>query len=129
MLHVSSFINLSEIICILLYVCVINCCFQLIRSSTFSFISQYPHLLLKLSISCDLLLPTPFTSIICPSMAWWRRQFILRIRKKQWTFLSSILFINVFFSTNNLGTSSLVNFSDHFIFCILLQNHNSRFSR
>ena len=40
-------------------------------SSIFSF--QYLLLFLKSSRSCSHLLPTPFTSVICPSMASWRK--------------------------------------------------------
>ena len=41
--------------------------------STFSFLfsSQYLVLFLKSSMSCVLLLPTSFTSVICPSMGSW----------------------------------------------------------
>ena len=49
------------------YVRVINCRFHLLRSSAFSFSSQYLLLFLKSSISC-FLLPTPFTIVICPSI-------------------------------------------------------------
>ena len=51
------------------YVRFINCRLQLFRSSAYSFSSQYLLLFLKSSRSCVLLLPTPFTSVICPSMA------------------------------------------------------------
>ena len=61
------------------YVRLINCRFLLFRSSASSFSSQYLLLFLKSSGSCVPLLPTPFTSIICPSMASRRRQFLLRI--------------------------------------------------
>ena len=45
-----------------------NCRLHLFRSSASSFSSQYFLLFLKSSRSC-VLLPTPFTSIICPLMA------------------------------------------------------------
>ena len=54
--------------------------FPYFRSSASSFSSQYLLLFLKSSRSCVLLfLPISFTSVICPSMASSRRQFLLRI--------------------------------------------------
>ena len=44
-----------------------------------------------------LLLPMPFTSVICPSMVW-RRRFLLRIWPIQLSFLRGILFRSVLFS-------------------------------
>ena len=55
------------------YVRLINVRFQLFRYSASSFSSQYLLLFLKSSRSCVLLIPTPFTSVICPSMASRRR--------------------------------------------------------
>ena len=64
---------------------------HIFQSSASSISSQYLHLLIKSSRSCVLLLPTLFISVICPSMASWRRQFLLRIliqdiiREPLWT--------------------------------------------
>ena len=69
------------------YVRLINCRFHLFRFSASSFSSQCLLLFLKSSRSCVLLLlPTHFTSVICPPMASWRRQFLLRIWAIQLTF-------------------------------------------
>ena len=46
-------------------------------SLTSSFSSQYLPLLLKSSRSCVLFLPTPFTSVICPSMTSWKWQILV----------------------------------------------------
>ena len=73
------------------YVRLIKCRLHLFRSSASSFSSQYLLLFLKSSRSCVLLLPTPFTSDICPSMASWRTQFLLRIWRIQLTFLRRML--------------------------------------
>ena len=51
------------------HVQLMNCRLHLFLSSASSFSSQYLLLFLKSSRSCVLLLSTPFTSIICPSMA------------------------------------------------------------
>ena len=102
--------------------------FHLFGPSAFSFISQY-LLFLKSSRSCVvavLLLPTPFIFVIFPSLASWRRQFVLKIWPIQLAFLRRILFISVLFSPISSRTCSLVTSSDHFIFCILLQQHNSK---
>ena len=48
----------------------INCCFHLFRSSASWFNYQYLLLFLKSSRSCILLLPSPCTSVICPSIAY-----------------------------------------------------------
>ena len=89
-------------------------------STASSFSSQYLFLFLKSSRSCVLLLFTPFTSVICPSVASWRRQFLLRIGPIQLAFLWRILFRSVLFSPIRSRTCSLVSFSDHFTFSILL---------
>ena len=96
--------------------------FHLFRSSASSFNFQYLLLFLKSSRGCVLLLvlPTPFTFVICPS---WRRQFLLRIRPIQLVFLHTILFRSVLFSPIRSRTCLLVTFSDHCIFSILLQYH------
>ena len=52
-----------------------NCRFQLFRSSSSQHLLQF----LKSSSSCVLLLRAPITSVICPSMASSKRQFLLRI--------------------------------------------------
>ena len=77
------------------YVRLLNCRLHLFRSSASSFSSQYLLLFLKSSKSCVILLPTPFNSIICPSMASWRRQFLLRIWPIQLAFLRRILLISI----------------------------------
>ena len=82
----------------------------------------------KLSRKCVLILPNPFTSVICPSMASWRRQFLLRICPIQLAFLRRILFRSVLFSPIRSIISSLVTFSDHFSFCTLFQNYISKLS-
>jgi hypothetical protein len=114
-----------------IYVCVpyvrlINCRFHLFRSSAFFFSSQYLLLFLKSCRSCVLLIPTPFISVICPSIVSWRRQFLLKIWPIQLAFLRRILFRSVFFYPKRSRTCSLVTFSDHFIFFILLQHHISK---
>ena len=82
------------------YVRLINCRLHLFRSSASSFSSQYLLLCLKSSRSCVCLLlpPTPYTSVICPPMASWRRQFLLRIWPIQLAFLRGILFMCPFIS-------------------------------
>ena len=93
---------------------IIWCCFHLFRPSASSFNSHYLLLFLKSSRSCVLLFPTPFTSIICLSMASWRRQFLVRIWPIHLAFLCRILFRSVLFSPIRSRTCSLVTFSDHF---------------
>ena len=100
--HILLFLSMlliskSKDIWKILYVRLINCRLHLFRSSASSFSSQY-LLFLKPSRSCVLLLPTPFTSVICPSMASWRRQFLLRIWPIQLAFLRRILFRSILFS-------------------------------
>jgi hypothetical protein len=101
-------------------------------ASSFSF--QYLLLFLKSSRGCVLLLllllllPTPFTSVICPSMVPWRRQFLLIIWLFQLDLICRILFRSVHFSPICSRTSSLVTFSDHFI-SILLQLNISKLSK
>ena len=80
------------------YVRLINCRLHLFRSSASSFSSQYLLLFLKLSRICVLLLLTPFASVICPSMASWRTQSLIRLWPIQLTFLQRILFRRVLFS-------------------------------
>ena len=90
------------------YVQLINCRLHLFRSSASSFSSQYLLLFLKSSRSCVLLLPTPFTSVIRPSMASWKRQFLRRIWPNQLAFLRRILFRSVLFSHIKSRTCSSV---------------------
>ena len=85
----------------------INCRLHLFRSSAYSFSSQNLLLFLKSSRSCVLLLPTPFISFICPSMASWRRQFLLRIRPIKLSFLRRILFRSALFSPIRSGNCSI----------------------
>ena len=81
-----------QVVC-LPYVRLINCRFLPFRSSASFFSSQYLLLFLKSSRSSVLLLPTPFTSVICPSMAPWRRQFLLKIWSIQLAILRRILLV------------------------------------
>ena len=111
------------------YFRLVHCRLHLFRSSASSFSSQYLLLFLKPSRSCVVLLPTPFTSVIFPSMPSWRRQFLLRIWAIQFTFLRRILFRSVLFSPIRSRTGSLVTFSDHFIFSVFLQNYLSKPSK
>ena len=70
------------------------CCFHLFRTSASSFSSQYLLLFFKSSSNCVLLLlllPNPITSVICNSMASWRRQFLLRLWPIQLAFLCRVL--------------------------------------
>jgi hypothetical protein len=101
------------------YVRLINCSFHIFRSSASSFSSQYILLFLKSWRCCVLFPPTYFTSVICPSMASRRRQFLFRIWPIQLVFLWRILFRSVIFSPISSRTYSLDNFSDNFIFSIL----------
>ena len=110
------------------YVWLIKCRFHLFRSSASSFSSQYLLLFPNSSRNWVLLIPIHFTSVICPSLASWRRQFLLRIWRIQLTFLRSILFKSVPFSSTYSTFCSLVTFSGHFIFSILLQHHISKLS-
>ena len=111
------------------YVQLINYLLHLFQSSASFFSSQYLLLFLKSSRSCVLLLPTPFTSVICPSAASWIRQFLLRIWPIQLAFLRRILFNSVLFSPISSRTCSFVTFSHHFIFSNLLQHHISKLSK
>ena len=65
------------------------------------------------------------------SIASWRRQFILRIWPIQLAFPGRILFRSVLFSPIGLRsrTCSLLSYSDHFIFHILLQHYISKLSK
>ena len=94
----------------------INCRLHLFLSSASSFSSQYLLLFLKSSRSCVLLLPTPFISVICPSMASWRRQFLLRIWPCNW--LSYAGYYLEASSSVHSRSCSLVTFSDHFTFSL-----------
>ena len=48
-------------------------------------VSLPPNILfLKSSRSCVILLPTPFTSVICPLMASWRRQSFSEYNQSNW---------------------------------------------
>ena len=93
-----------------IYVRLINCRLHIFRSSASSFSSQYLLLFLKSSRSCVLLLFTPFTSVICPSMTSWRRQFLLRVWAILLDFLRMILFRSVLFFPIRSRTCSLVTF-------------------
>ena len=105
----------------------INCSFHTYRSSVCSFSSQY--LLFRKSPRSYVLLLTPFTSVIYPSMTSWGRQFLLRIWPIQLAFLLRILFSSVLFSLMTSRTFSLVTLSDNFIFSILLQHNISKLSK
>ena len=111
------------------YVWLINCRLRLFRSSASSFSSLYLLLFLK---QIEAVLPTPFTSVICPSMALWRRQFIFEIWQIQLDFLRRILFRSVIFSPIWPRLFSIIivnNFLDLFpyVFCVILNlnfNHS-----
>ena len=105
--------------------------FHLFRSSASSFSSQYLLLFLKSSRICLLLLllPTAFNSVICSSMASWKRQFLLRILPTQLAFLHRTFFRSVIYSYIHWRTGSLFTFSYHFIFSILIHHHISKFSK
>ena len=59
--------------------------------SSFIHISPYHLQFLKFSRSCVILLSTPFTYIISPSISSWRRQFFLRLYPIKLTFICKIL--------------------------------------
>ena len=85
---------------------VINCRFHFFfRSSASSFSSQY-LLFLKLLKSCVLLLPTPFTSAICLSMASHRRQYLVWICPIQMHILLWVLLSSLRSRTSSLDTCS-----------------------
>ena len=94
-------------------------CFHLFGSSVSAFSSQYLLLFLKSSES-SVLLPTPFTSVICPLMASWRRQFIFRIWSIHLAFLCRILFRSVLFSPVCSRTCLLVTFLPFYLLHSLL---------
>ena len=102
---------------------------KLFQYSASSFSFQYLLLFLKLSKNFVLLLPIPFTLVIYLSILLWIRQFPLRICLVQLVLLCRILFRSVVFSSIHSRTSSLVTFSDHIIFSILLQYHSSKLSK
>ena len=125
MLLTRRSMDLWKVTCIS-YLCSIeNYRFHLFWFSASSFNSQYLLLFLKSSRSCVLFLPTPFTSVVCPS----RRQFLLRIWPIQLAFLSRILLFRRVLSPICPRTCSLVTFCDHFIFFILLQQHIFKLSK
>ena len=99
----------------------INCRLHLFRTSASFFSSKY-LLFLKSSRSCVLLLPTPFTFVICLPIASRRTQFLLRKWPIQLGFLSRILYRRFPLLSYSLRTCSLVTFSEHFTFPVLLQH-------
>ena len=103
----SNFFSRNMII--LLYVHGTNCHFHHFSSSTPLFSSQ--NLLCIKFLKSYVLLPTVFTSVICPSMALWRRQFLFRICSIQLAFLPRISFRSLPLSPMCSRTSSLVTFS------------------
>ena len=74
-------------------------------------------------------LPTSFSFVICNSMVSRRGQFLLITWPIQFSFLCRIFFDRIFFSPIRSRTSSLVTFSGHYIFSILLQYNISKLSR
>ena len=94
-----------------------NCLYHINRSPASHYRSPYLLLFLKSWRSFIRLFHTHFTSVISPSVASGRRQFILRIC------LAKDIVYKRLFSTISSRISSLVVFSDHFIFSILLQQH------
>ena len=85
--------------------------FPSFRFSASSFSSQYLLLFLKSSRNCVvvLLLPTPFTSVVYPSVASWRKQFLLRIWPIQLVFRLRVLFRSVLFSPIGLLVHKLLS--------------------
>ena len=77
------------------YVRLINCRFHLFRSSAVSFSSQYLLLFPKSSRSCVLLLPTPFTSVICSSTDHERGKFFSEHGQSNWIFLKVGYYLEV----------------------------------
>ena len=67
------------------YIRLINCRLLLFQSSASSFISRY-LLFLKSSRSCVILLPTTFTSVICPSMHHEGGNFFSEYDRSNWLF-------------------------------------------
>ena len=125
MLLISRSIDLRMITCISFLYSIYKLSFLFFPSSAPSSSSQYLLLFLESPRSCVVLLPTPFTSTICPSMTSCRRHFLLRIWSIQLAFLrKSVLFYRIR-STNY----SFVVFSDHFIFTVLLHHHISKDSK
>ena len=82
----------------------LNSRLHLFQYSASSFSSKYLLFFLKSSRRCVILLSTPFTTVICPSIASWWKQLLLRIRAIQLTFLCRILFRSVLFSPIRLKT-------------------------
>ena len=98
----------------------------------FQIFSFLLYLLISSSLSqitrSSLLLSTPFTFVICPSITLRRMQFIPVICPIQLTFICKILFRCVIFSPI-LSRISLVTLYHHFIFYILFQHHISQLSK
>ena len=65
---------------------------------TFPYHNSSQYLLCFFKSSSSVLLPTPFTSVICPLAASWKRQYLLRIWPIQLAFLLRILLISVLLS-------------------------------
>ena len=85
--------------------------------SIFSFLFSLQYILLFLkSLRICILLRTPFTSVICPSMASWSRQFLLCYVGYYLEVSSSLLYAQELFSVN-------------IIISILLQHHISKLSK
>ena len=82
-----------------------------------SFNSHYFLLFLKSSRSC-VLLPTPFTSVICSWKSSWRMQYFHRIWLTRHTFLLWISFRSALFSPIRSRNAWFVTFSHYFTFSI-----------
>ena len=109
------------------YLRVVNCLFHLFFD--FQFSSLAPNVFLGFSNHQRAVYIFLFLSlVICPSMASWRRQFLLRNWPIQLVFQRRILFRSVLFSPIRLITSSLVTPTGHFIISILLQHRILKFS-
>ena len=107
---------------------------SLIDKLQFPFCFFNLHFLLQLPISSpvsqtimELFSSSSFTSIICPSMASQRRNFFSGYDQFDLLFYIGY-YLEVSFSICS-RTCSLVTFSDHFIFSILLQHHISKLSK
>ena len=93
----------------------INCYFR--PFSKFTFLLWFPIYLFffKSPRSC-VLLHIPFTSVMCPTVALWRRKFILRIWPIQLALLHRILFRSVLLSPNTFNYLFISCFLRPYIF-------------
>ena len=128
MLFISRPMHLWRVY-ILPYVRLIHWRLHLFQSFSCFISSQYLLLFLKSSRGCIHLFPTPFSSVICPSMAPWRRQFLLKIWPIQLSFQRKIWFRSALSFPKRSRTCSLATYSGHCIFSILFQHRISKLSK